>query len=243
MTQTATLTKSVTYAELAALIAASELKKGASYTITDFQTVHFMIDGDAPIETDVNEGAIEPLLITAASSNSLYKEAQSVLFPQDTIYYDWNPENWSHDIAFSGWNEVITVPNFKGVIYFRHDGFTNVSMGYDFRNVKFRRWNNGTSVGDGSVWKSAYQGVYSSSDGVVNIEDYIDVLTFDTPVGIEQYNGRIRNVSLVPFTDNTIFYDGVYSILTNNVFFCGSELNNTRLRNITGGNKCPHEHI
>ena len=83
-------------------------------------------------------GETEPLIVLAISNNQISNTVKSESYPQDVIYYDWNPENWNEDISFS--NDTVMIPGFKGVIYFRHDTVLDNYTGYDFRNVKFRRW-------------------------------------------------------------------------------------------------------
>jgi len=157
-----------TYANLVILIGNSELIPGLKYRITDFQTVHYMMNSgfiltDVNPSGDINVGTIEPLIVTAITSDTLDKLAISETYPQDIIYYDWNPENWKRDNSFSdvtitnNVNTATIVPGWKGVIYFRHDTQWNNYKKNDFRNVKYRRykptapdWNNATAyvVGD-----------------------------------------------------------------------------------------------
>lgn len=136
---------SVTYAELITLITADDLIPGQQYLISDFATKHYFINFDnddtyqwVTINTATNTGTTEPLIVTAVSVNKLHHEAKSTLYPEDRLYYDWNPANWLSDISFSYSGTIIT--GFKGVIYYRHDTIKNVELEYDFRNVKFRRW-------------------------------------------------------------------------------------------------------
>lgn len=128
----------MTYAELVAAITSGLLNKGESITISDFKTVNYLLNGNTVL-TDINTGATEALMVTASSSNTLEKEAKSVAFPNDLIYYDWNPANWLSDLSFStdGTN-IIT--GWKGVIYYRKDTRYNVVTNYDWRNVRLRRW-------------------------------------------------------------------------------------------------------
>ena len=113
----------ITYEQLAAAIAASTLTPGAKYLITDYQTVHTI-----PETSDTNTGEVEPLLVTAISANELAPEAYSALFPDDVIYY-------------SPTNDQAMVPGCtKGYIYRRVDTKQNNDIPFDFRQVKFRRW-------------------------------------------------------------------------------------------------------
>jgi hypothetical protein len=99
------------------------LVKGSKYIITDYQTVHNIIDS-----TDVNTAPIEPLIVTAISSNEIDFRALSLLFPKDEIYY--SIEN----------NQIFQLGCTKGHIYRRIDTIQNNDFPFDFRNVRFRRW-------------------------------------------------------------------------------------------------------
>ena len=151
---------STTYSELVALINASGLTAGSNYLLTDFQTVHYMFDGDTRTD-EINTCPVEPLLLTADSSNTFKPEVYSTLYPQDIINYDWKSDYWIQDIAFSDFDvdgsgglmnpdltNVTLIPNYKGVIYKREDTKNNVKLGYDFRHVKFRRWKRNDQLWD-----------------------------------------------------------------------------------------------
>ena len=113
----------VTYAELAGIISRQELVPYKRYLIKDYQTVHTI-----PNTTDINTGDVEPLMVTALSTDRLDTIAYSSLYPQDTIYYE--VEN----------NQAIVPGCTKGYIYRRIDEMQNNDFPMDFRNVKFRRW-------------------------------------------------------------------------------------------------------
>jgi hypothetical protein len=147
MSKFQTIITDVTYAELVALINSGGLEPGCYYRITDYQTVHYMLDGnwaadilfDAEENPVINTTAVEPLTVRAISETNLAPEAYSEQYPQDVMHYDWNPENWKFDLAFSAFDEA-PVAGFKGVIYFRHDKANNVYAGYDWRKALNRRW-------------------------------------------------------------------------------------------------------
>jgi len=137
----------VTYTELTTLISTSGLTAGGLYRITDFNTRHYIVDGDLNRyfgEGNEVTGELEPLIVQAISTNNIDKEAKSTLYPQDIIYYDWNPNNWLNDLSFADAENEETahtiISGFTGIIYFRHDTLLDNYMGYDFRNCKFRRW-------------------------------------------------------------------------------------------------------
>jgi hypothetical protein len=143
--------ESVTYADLVTAITGSTLTVGQQYLITDFATTHYIVDANGTQYLDtIITGATEGLIVTAVAVNKISAEAKSILYPQDVIHYDWNPDNWLDDLSFAdltGTPAIVT--GFKGVIYFRHDTLLDNYMGYDFRNCKFRRWKT-----DAPVWDS-----------------------------------------------------------------------------------------
>lgn len=160
----------VTYNELVTLINSSSLNPGLQYKITDFRTRHYIVDSDNNRYSGVgNEitGVLEPLLVTATSSNTIDKEAKSELYPMDIIYYDWNPSNWLTDLSFADADvsSSVIISGFTGVIIYRNDTLLDNIVGYDFRNVKFRRWKTQTNN-----WNS---GVTYSKNDIVNFNGII----------------------------------------------------------------------
>lgn len=161
VTGSASLQEDITYAELAAAIGASELIPGLRYRITDYVTIHYMVDGGGSQSiSNINTGSTEPLIVTAISSSKLDCVAKSELYPKDIIHYDWNPSNWVTDVYFAAASTIIT--GFKGVIYFRHDTIQNNKVSFDFRAVKHRRYkhlgvayNAGTTYGKYGVCTNA----------------------------------------------------------------------------------------
>jgi hypothetical protein len=134
----------ILYANLVTAIGASTLVEGSLYSITDFATVHYLVDGAGTVIEDeggpiINTGATEALIVLATSANTISHEAHSVLYPQDIIHYNWDSANWLQDFSFST-DQTNIITGFKGVIYFRHDTLLDNYIGYDFRTVKFRRW-------------------------------------------------------------------------------------------------------
>ena len=112
----------VTYAELAALISGSDLIQGRQYLITDYQTVHTI-----PGTADTNTGITEPLIVTAISTNDLEPVAYSTVYKDDIVYYDHV-------------NNSKVNGSTKGCIYRRIDTLNNSDIPFDWRAVKFRRW-------------------------------------------------------------------------------------------------------
>src|SRR5690606_3037892 len=74
-----------TFAELIGLVDNEELKPGHYYLLTDYQTIHEIINTD-----EVNEGQVEPLLLLAISEGSFNPKAMSMVWPKHEIIYDIN---------------------------------------------------------------------------------------------------------------------------------------------------------
>jgi len=169
------------------------LQIGIQYTIPtltsgdDFSNVGYVADG-VPFfatnttpnvwdyGTDVYDylytGPIEPLLVTASSTNTLKPESYSSLWNQDVIYYDWN-------------NNQDNVPGCtKGYIYRRIDTLQNNDIPFDFRNVKFRRW----QIDVTNIWDS------------VTTYNQNNVVTTDNTVIYVCLSNNVINVN--PSTDN-----------------------------------------
>jgi hypothetical protein len=196
----APLSISLTYLQLVAAIGANGLVTGQKILLTDYQTAQYIpFSGASPDGIggeEVNLGVIEPLLLTAISSNEVSLFAESTLFPQDIILYRPIMADRSYEYAAG---------QGKGCIIFRQDALNNVSRDYDYRNVVFRRWE--TVVGNG---------VYLSHQKVVGaaFTDYSPfynlLQTQDTavrsPLGAGVLFGYLYQL------DNTlIIYDGCLS--------------------------------
>ncbi|MEO6304883.1 MAG: hypothetical protein ABIP51_17110, partial [Bacteroidia bacterium] len=200
----------VTYSAIKTLITGSLLVPGQQYRITDFNTVHYIVDGNGnQYLTDIITGTVEPLILTAIGINILDKEAKSALFPHDKIYYDLNPANWLQDLSFSDLttdsNNPVIVPGFKGVIYFRHDTLLDNYMGYDFRNVKFRRWRPVYAI-----WDNLTQ--YNKGDFVLNNSIVYRAIKSNNSVKevVINYNSSVTSGS------NTVNVAGIATTLTFN---------------------------
>ena len=153
----------ITYDQLTDAIIGSTLTPGAKYLITDYQTVHTI-----PNTEDTNTGDIEPLLVTAISANELAPEAYSALFPADVIYY-------------SPTNDQEMVPGCtKGYIYRRVDTKQNNDIPFDFRQVKFRRW---------QVSQPTWDGVTTYAKGIVVKS------TIDNTLWLSLVNNNLNNAT------------------------------------------------
>lgn len=132
-----------TWAVIKALKDASSLIAGQLYRITDFATVQ-----TSPI---ANTGATEELTLLALSTNVFHAQVFSEDFPQDIIRYEITDSS--------------TAGGTKGRIYYRKDTLLNIETYYDWRNVKFRRWE--TSVGSG-----IYTAVSDPGSGAASVDRF-----------------------------------------------------------------------
>ena len=149
----------VTYAELYALKQSNNLTPGQVYEITDYVTTY-----KQPISGSSLSGEVEPLLVTAITNNSLHIKAKSTIYPLHEIWY--NIEN-IQEIAYG---------STKGFIYRRKDEKNN-DIGFDFMNVKFRRWQV-----TGNAWEA---GIIYAKKSVVKKGNYLYISTIDNNVGID----------------------------------------------------------
>lgn len=115
--------KSETYAAVTTMLEDSTLSPGANYVISNYRTKHII-----PGTTDTFTGPTERLIVTAISTAELAPVAYSIDYPDDIIYY--NPE--SDQTYMPGCD--------RGYIYRRIDTKQNNDIGFDFRNVNYRRY-------------------------------------------------------------------------------------------------------
>ena len=144
-----------TYAELKALADAGSLTEGGHYLLTDFRTRARLFDPEAP-EVFI-EGSIEPLVITAASKTEFTGVAISTIYPEDEIIYEFNNIDIRAELtakfdAFMADN-FINNNNFtaygadRGFITYRKDPRNRLSAPYDWREYKFKRFENADKPG------------------------------------------------------------------------------------------------
>ena len=151
-TPTASFQESITYADLLAKVTVSTLEVGKRYLITDFATKHIIPNSGGV----VNTGSVEELIVTAIAVNKLYHVAQSVSRPNDIIHYEIT--------------DSTTAGGDKGRIFYRKDTVNNVSTYYDWREVRFRQYNNGqilSLVAGGSSLNTAGAKIVGGTSGAV----------------------------------------------------------------------------
>ena len=105
----------------------------------DYQTIHII-----PNTSAINVGATEPIIITATSSSTIDCIVQSLSYPKDIIYYSITNNN------------SIVNGSTKGYIYRRIDTVQNNDLPFDFREVKFRRWQLNVTTQDATGAVSNY---------------------------------------------------------------------------------------
>lgn len=155
---------SITYAEILELETASKLVVNRKYLITDFETVHTIVN-----TSDTNTGSVEPLIVTAVDVNKLSKLAVSTVYPQDIIHYTTD-------------NSALTGAT-KGVIYYREDTITNDSAWYDWRVVLFRRWEDASGSGVFTVL----------TDNTFAFQDFLTGLNGDSSIGKPAAGQQLNN--------------------------------------------------
>lgn len=253
------LIEDITYNSLSSKILSSSLTPGKFYQITDYATTYWMLDGNGNlIEANPQIGTLEPLVVTATSSNTLAKEAYSPLFPNDIIWYDWNPLNYEYDYGFFASGDL---PDWKGVITYREDTRYNNSCGYDFRNVKFRRWEATAddwasetyySINDKVKYNGyIYKCIYANSDVSFTAANWVQMADLSDPYFVLNASGdfafnaisdsyqdyytfylddeTVFNNKIEPYQDDNGWWSITYSRLVNIVFNGEYCTNNTIL--------------
>jgi len=203
----------ITYADLISAITAKTLIPGARYLITDFRTIHYFSDGNTTLLDAINTATTEPLIVTATKIDDLNKLAISTVYPQDIIYYDWNPDNWKNDCSFSDClsaepGEETIITGFKGVIYYRKDTINNNTASFDFRGVKFRRW----SILNAPAWSDAV--TYAKND-FVNYNNILYISSVDNNLNNIPTANSYKWVGLVDYVDENSKYLAWYTDVTN----------------------------
>ncbi len=125
------------YDELARNKIAETLIPGQYYSFI-YQTKHVL----PHTENVINVGVEETLIIQANSFNSFYKQVKSVQFIKDEIDYDFDLNLCEDGIT----------SRFGWITRRKDTQFNNEIIGFDFRNVKFRRFK--TDVSTLLEWES-----------------------------------------------------------------------------------------
>ena len=94
-------------------------------------------------------------------------------------------------------NVAVMVTGFKGVIYFRHDTILDNYMGYDFRNVKFRRWETDVPAWAGTP-TSYSKGDYVTYSGFI-YKSLVNLNENNTPADGSSFWVQLLDLSLTPY--------------------------------------------
>jgi len=187
----------ILYADLVALIGASNLVAGAKYLMTDFRVLE-----NIPNTADQHSGIVEPLIITALSNQRISTEVQSPTYPQDFLNYE---------IV-----DTTTQGGDMGRIYYRKDNVINISTYYDWRNIVFRRWETALASGIFTVLTDngfAFQDFYTFNNSTIATNCKNSSIGVLTPA----INGGLNNnIFGTNFTDNIIDSDSYNNTISDN---------------------------
>src|SRR6187402_3378680 len=145
----------ISFTDLRLLILSGELSRGTTYQV-DFQTKH-VIPNTSPAV--INTGTVEKLLLYAVSNTELLEEAISIDFPQDMILFDIDNVLCEDGVTAR-----------DGKITYRKDRTKNLEAWYDFRKVKYRRWDITIASSGMAAWTPStnyYQGSFAYSGNVL----------------------------------------------------------------------------
>lgn len=182
----------LTIVELKALQQATTLETSKRYLVTDYVTKYNMAEMGI-----VMTGISERILFTPTSENTFEQVVYSLDYPQDIIHLDID-----NVLCEDG-----TTPRI-GKITFRKETTLSLDTAYDFRNVKFRRWDYTTITGYtgtylGGItngWKSPVQNTQIINGVTFNVNgnSYRDYYTFTmlTDLSSPTGGGNMRNISI-----------------------------------------------
>ena len=129
------------YEDLKALRDDGELIAGQKYLLTDYRTVYRQ-DREGTYVDKIS--AVEPLILTAVSTNEFSSIAYSPSYPQDIIWYNFDNE-LSPDNSTLFYDSVDRISKgFKGIIIRRIDTQKNINYSYDWRTMLW--WRDGNEV-------------------------------------------------------------------------------------------------
>lgn len=194
-------THQVTYSEFDALVGSSSLNVGDVYIITDFKTRHYVQYSDATGDgtggsEDVNVGTGEQLCVIATSTNTYDNRARSISYPDDIII-------WEHDVVDGQLDHAGGVSSTGHILY--RKSVNGNERDYDFREVRFRRWNDG----------SGNYNVIRKIDAPVP-GDYVDLLPHDENY---HYNNKVGSSftqsGSIYYMDNVVFGTPSYAAYNN----------------------------
>ena len=127
------------YEDLTAMRTDGKLIAGQKYLLTDYQTV-YQQDRGGTYEDKISD--VDPLILTAVSTNEFSQVAYSPSYPQDVIWYNFDNElSPDNTTVFYSFLDRIN-KDFKGIIIRRIDTQKNIDYSYDWRTMKWLREGN-----------------------------------------------------------------------------------------------------
>ncbi len=123
-----------TYEQLLAMQVAGTLVAGQTYRITDYRTKHRV--WGTSVTPVYHVGSVEPLIVTANSSDSLERLVYSDTYPQDIIHYELVDSSAGLDVLMETQGARCDWECDRGRILFRHDTLNDVQVHCDFREYR-----------------------------------------------------------------------------------------------------------
>jgi len=178
----------INYNDFVTNITNNSLTEGQDYVITDFRMVTYIqFTGTGLGFEETHSGAIEPMVVTAISTNEVYTVIKSINYPTDII--TWKPIFQDRE-----WDAVLGEST--GIITGRTDTMLKLYRDYDWRNIIFRRWE--TNSGSG-VYDSYTDTGFSYQD----FTPFVPATSFNTTIKSPLYLGV--DVGASYFLDNCVF--------------------------------------
>lgn len=169
--------KEYTYQELKELKDSKALIPGARYILTDYYTQYYQPFGGRKEQgnIDIGEGAAYSLLkvgeadysedldfskyyekicLMAVSPSSFSPNAYSVKYPDDLLVYNFDNNEDTYGV------------NKPGFITRRIDTVNNIDLPYDWRAIKFARWEYDLTEINGCIYATLKEGELDSGKGV-----------------------------------------------------------------------------
>jgi hypothetical protein len=208
------------YEELTAMRADGVLIAGQKYLLTDYQTVYRQDRGAGTYVGKIS--AVEPLILTAVSTNEFSQVAYSPSYPQDIIWYNFD-NVLSPDNASLFYNSVDRISKgFKGIIIRRIDTQKNIDYSYDWRTLLW--WREGNEVLTFGDLSNVYNVVSGSNCYNNTFGNYCSGNTFGNYCFGNTFGNSCSDNTFGNYCSNNTFGSGCY----NNTF------DDTCLRSIFG---------
>jgi hypothetical protein len=179
----------LTHLQLKTLQEENLLVSGQYYRISDFR---LKWHNQSVNDTGVKSGIMfEPLVVQALSRNKISHIAKSEMYPQDTIYYDFDATG---SYSWGTINNNAAIPDFKGWIYRRIDNKLNIDVAWDWRQITVNCLL--LDIGSISSWSSDTN--YSYLDVVKQSTSDLFASLIDNNSGINPSNNNLDWLRVPP---------------------------------------------